>query len=71
MAEELRVPLKEVHCESCERHINEALSRLPGVLQVQASSKTKDVTVKVQGTRTDEQAIRARLMEIGFEPKER
>ncbi len=67
---ELRIPLKEVHCEHCERRINSGLSQMPGVLRAQASSKTNDVVIKLQGTRTDEQALKKKLIELGYEPRD-
>lgn len=70
MAQELRIPLKEVHCENCERRIDTALVRLPGVLRVKSSTKTNDVVVTLQGSRTDAQAIKRRLVELGYEPRE-
>jgi len=67
---ELRIPLEEVHCEHCERRINAGLAQLPGVLRAQASAKTNDVVVKLQGTSTDEQTLRQKLIELGYEPRD-
>ena len=68
MTQELRIPLKGIHCENCERRIGTGLSQMPGVLRAQASSKTNDVVVTLQGSQTDEQAIRNKLVALGYEP---
>lgn len=70
MAQELRIPLKEVHCENCERRINTGLEQMSGVLRAKASTKTNDVVVTLQDADTDERAIKERLVELGYEPKE-
>lgn len=70
MAQELRIPLREVHCENCERRISSGLEQMPGVLRAKASAKTSDVVVTLQGAGTDERAIRTRLVELGYEPTE-
>lgn len=69
MAQELRIPLKEVHCENCERRINTGLSQMPGVLRAKASAETNDVVVTLRGAQTDEQAIKDKLVELGYEPR--
>jgi len=70
MAQELTISLKEIHCENCERRISAAVSQLPGVLRAQASSKTNDVVVRLQGSKTTEQDIRDKLVELGYEPND-
>ncbi len=69
MAQELRIPLKEVHCENCERRIDTGLAQMPGVLRAKASTKTNDMVVTLQGSQTDEQAIKNKLVELGYEPR--
>lgn len=69
MAQEVKIAVENIHCESCERTITRALSTLPGVLRVRASHETNVVVVQVQDSGTDEQALKAKLREVGYEPR--
>ncbi len=54
-----------ISCEHCTATIQRELGELPGVAQVQADQKTKDVTVSWQAPATWEQ-IKALMAEIGY-----
>lgn len=58
----------EIHCDGCRRTIGEALGRLPGVAHVVASVERNDVRVSFDEARVGEDALRARLAEVGFPP---
>lgn len=58
----------EIHCASCENTIRTTLSRLPGVTLVLPSADTDDVKVSFDDARVTEDELRARLVEVGFEP---
>lgn len=60
--------ISEIHCDSCERTIKTALSRLPGVAHVVASAERNDVRVSFDDTKVTEEELRARLEEVGFQP---
>ncbi len=68
--QQVAIPIREVHCPHCERAIGAALSKLPGVLKVEASSKTSQVVVQREPSRTDVQAPKGKLLELGFGPED-
>lgn len=55
-----------IHCESCEQRIGNALKRIPGVRQVNASHQTQKVRVEYSGRETTPGAIRSRLENLGY-----
>lgn len=58
---------EKIHCEGCEARIANALGRLPGVAEVQASAETQRVRVTIDPAQTNEKAVRARLAQIGYQ----
>jgi copper chaperone CopZ len=60
-----------ISCAHCVHTIQRELSGLPGVTAVRADAATKKVTVEWDETRTDWEAIRRLLDEIGYAPVER
>ena len=62
------IQVGEIHCASCERTIRTALSQLDGVLQVAPSAQTNVVRVSYDELKTDEQGLRDKLREVGYEP---
>ena len=58
-----RVP--DVSCAHCVNAITQALSRIPGVEAVQVDLDTK--LVKVSGHQLDDTALRAAIVEAGYE----
>lgn len=55
-----------IHCEGCERRIHKALTRVPGVLVVQASATCQQVRVSYEDGDTSTERLSAKLNEIGF-----
>ena len=58
---------EKIHCEGCEARIANALARLPGVEEVQASAETQRVRVAIDPAQTSEKEVRARLAQIGYQ----
>jgi copper chaperone len=61
--ETLYVP--NISCMHCIRRINQALSKVPGVKDVQGDVETKKVTVAYEGADTMAR-VREALEEIGY-----
>jgi len=61
--ETLSVP--NISCMHCIRRITQALSKVPGVKDVQGDVETKKVTVTYEGADTMAR-VRAALEEIGY-----
>jgi copper chaperone CopZ len=68
MAQTTTITLREIHCESCEHTIETLLSQLNGVLRVSPSAKTNQVKVSYDELALSEANLRARLVEIGYNP---
>ena len=68
MAITTTITVQEIHCESCERAVRSALSRLPGVLQVSPSAERNEVQVSYDENQVDKARLRAKLAEIGYDP---
>ena len=58
---------KGMHCDGCEARIERVLGRLDGVRRVEANHTAERVEVAYEETEIDEQTIRTRITEIGFE----
>ncbi|AFZ69292.1 cation transporter [Deinococcus peraridilitoris] len=56
-----------IHCASCEQRIDTALHRLPGVQNVQASSRTQGIKVTIDPDQVKPEDVRARLEKMGYE----
>ncbi len=56
----------KINCAGCEERIGNALKRLPGVEQVQASSQTQQVKVGFDSTQTTPDQVRAKLEQLGY-----
>ncbi len=65
MAEHAEYTVPAVHCEHCVMSIREEVSELEGVDNVAVDLDTKVVTVS--GTELDDAAIRAAIVEAGYE----
>ncbi len=55
-----------IHCAGCEQRIGNALKRLSGVQQVDASAKTQQVIVRFDPGQVTETELRAKLEQAGF-----
>ncbi len=58
---------KGMHCGGCESRIERVLARLDGVSRVEADHSAERVEVAYDEAEVDEQTIRTRITEIGFE----
>ncbi len=58
---------QRMDCEGCENAVQRALTRLPGVRQVQADHHTQRVVVQLDLAHTDAEAIKARLALSGYQ----
>lgn len=58
---------EKIHCEGCESRIANALRRLPGVQDVQASAETQRVKVTIDAAKVSAEEVRARLAQIGYQ----
>lgn len=58
---------EKMHCGGCESRVRFALSRLPGVQDVQADSKTQRIAVVINPSQITPEDVQARLKVAGFE----
>ncbi len=56
-----------IHCAGCEQRIGNALKRVPGVQDVQASHQTQEVRATIDPTRADAGQVRAKLEQLGYQ----
>ena len=59
----------DIECEGCTSSIEEALSKVAGIASVSGNHETKQVKVEFHDTVVSEEAILAKLDELGFESK--
>jgi len=59
-----------IHCEGCEQRIGNALRRISGVQEMQASRETQEVHVTFDPEKTTAEQVRAKLDLAGFESNE-
>ncbi len=64
---EAKLTTKGMHCEGCESRIERVLARLDGVSRVEADRTAERVEIAYDEAEVDEQTIRTRITEIGFE----
>lgn len=58
---------QKIHCEGCERRIDRALRRLPGVLGVEASAGNQRVVVEMDPEQVSPEEVRERLDLLGYQ----
>jgi len=63
----MRVPIKGMHCRSCEMLVEEKLSHLPEVVRSQASFTRKGVDIYYHGQKPNDQEIAEAIREAGYE----
>ena len=71
---EKTVPIKGMHCASCELLITEELESIPGVASAQASLKSNSATIMSAEQVSDkdiESAVQAAGYEVGYESEQR
>lgn len=57
----------KIHCEGCEQRIGNALRRLPGVDDVEASAESQRVVATIDTERVGADEVRDRLKLLGYE----
>ena len=57
---------QKIHCAGCEERIGNALRRLPGVGDVQASHQDQRVVVTFDPTQIMPDTVRATLEQLGY-----
>ena len=62
---------QKMHCAGCELAIQQSLSRLPGVCQVQANRRTQRVVVRLEPAQISDEAVQARLANAGYDVEQR
>ena len=58
---------EKMHCGGCETRVRFALSRMPGVQDVRADSKTQRIAVVINPSQVTPEDVQARLKVAGFE----
>jgi copper chaperone CopZ len=58
-----------MHCAGCEQRVSNALGRLPGVQEVQASATTQHVLVTVDPSQVGAEQVRSKLEQLGYQAK--
>ncbi len=66
MSETVAYSVPAIHCAHCAMSIREEVSEVDGVEDVAVDLETKIVTV--QGLELDDVALRAAIVEAGYEP---
>lgn len=56
----------DISCEHCKRSIEQDLAEVPGVHGVVVDVETKVVRVNYDDSQTGDQALRAKLADIGY-----
>ncbi len=60
-----------IHCAGCEQRIGNALRRLPGIREVEASHQTQGVRVVIDPAQVDAAQLRGKLAQLGYEVEPR
>ena len=58
---------QKIHCAGCEERITNALRRLPGIQDVQASHETQRVVVTFDPARVSPDTVKAKLEQLGYQ----
>ncbi len=65
--QQVKLNIKGMTCEACTETINQALSKLPGVLEYKTEFKDGSSTIKFDNSKTSEQVITKAVNETGYE----
>ncbi len=65
------IRVRQIHCVGCEQTIESNLKKVPGVLEVKADHKTREVRVRTDPARVSPEDLKGKLTAIGFDPEER
>ncbi len=67
MSEQIEYVVPDMSCGHCEKTVTEAISSIAGVESVQVDLETKQVIVEGEGL--DDAALRAAIVQAGYEPE--
>jgi copper chaperone CopZ len=59
----------KMHCAGCEQRVSNALGRLRGVQEVQASATTQHILVTVDPSQVGAEQVRSKLEQLGYQTK--
>lgn len=59
-----------IHCSGCEQRIHNALRRLPGIRDAQASATNQRVRVTLDPAQVDPQEVQQKLAQLGYHAEE-
>ncbi len=57
---------QKIHCAGCEERITNALRRLPGIQDIQASHETQRVAVTFDPARVTPDKVKTTLEQLGY-----
>ncbi|HSF30376.1 MAG TPA: heavy-metal-associated domain-containing protein [Candidatus Tectomicrobia bacterium] len=60
---------EKMHCAGCEQRVSNALRRLPGVQEVQASADSQHVLVTIDPSQVSTEQVRTKLEQLGYQAK--
>lgn len=58
---------EKIHCAACEQRIANALRRLSGIQDVQASAQSQRVVVKLDPAQISPEQVRTKLQHLGYQ----
>lgn len=58
---------QKIHCMGCEERIINALRRLPGIQEAQASHETQRLAVTFDPARVSPDNVKAKLLQLGYQ----
>ena len=64
----IEIPVEGMRCESCERTVQAALTRIDGVRDVSADHLAKRVRVSFDPACVNAESLRAQIKDAGFKP---
>lgn len=66
MTESVKLTVTGMKCGGCEANVKSKLGSIDGVLTVEASSKENFVNVEFDSAKTNLEAIKSAIVEIGY-----
>ncbi len=65
---EMTLKVPKIHCDGCVNTVETAVRKLPGVRNVSASERSKDVKIEFDPQQVKEEQIRMALQLVGYPP---
>lgn len=65
---EMTLKVPKIHCDGCVHTVETAVRKLPGVRNVSASERSKDVKIEFDPQQVKEEQIRMTLQLVGYPP---